>query len=97
MDSVRITVLAFALAVGGGCATLHPVGREEAIATALQNVCGTSAADSTCTVRGTSPVHGGFRVVVDRRLSAGHDRVAVVVRRGGHVDVTPVDTAVTTK
>lgn len=90
MDCVRITVLASALAIAGGCATLHPVGQEEAIATALQNVCGTSAADSTCTVRGTSPVRGGYRVVVDRRLSAGHDRVAVVVRRGGQIDVTPV-------
>lgn len=97
MDSIRITMLVSALGIAGGCATLHSVGREEAIATALQNVCGTSAADSTCTVRGTSPVRGGYRVIVDRRLSAGQDRVAVVVLRGGHVDVTPVATDATIK
>jgi hypothetical protein len=74
-----------------GCASLRHVGREEAISAALQNVCGVSVADSTCAVRAATKVHNGYRVVVDRRLSAGHDRVAVVVRPGGHVDVTPVD------
>ena len=80
-----------AMLILAGCASLHHVGREEAISAALQNVCGVSVADSTCSVHGATRVHNGYRVVVDRRLSAGHDRVAVVVRPGGHVDVTPVD------
>lgn len=91
--SVRWSVLVLAV----GCASFHPVSQEDAIAAALQNVCGTRLADSTCTVRGMTPVRGGYRVVVDRRLSAGHDRLAVVVRRGGHVDVTPMDTVAAIK
>jgi hypothetical protein len=69
--------------------------RERATALALRGVCGGPAAvaDSTCVVRGAERVRGGYRVTVDRRPPAGRDRVAVRVRRGGSIEVTPVDTA----
>jgi hypothetical protein len=76
-----------------GCASLTP---ERATRTALRGVCGAAPepADAGCTVRSTTRVRGGYLVTVDRRPPAGQDRVAVRVRRGGSIEVTPVDSAV---
>lgn len=81
-----------ALTGAGACASLTP---ERATAAALRGVCGapTAGAETGCTVRSTERVRGGYRVTVDRRPPAGQDRVAVHVRRGGRIEVAPIDTA----
>lgn len=91
-------VLTCALVLGTGCASLRPVGREDAVGAALRSTCGApgAVADSACVVREAKRVSGGYRVVVDRRPPAGRDRVAVVVRRGGVlggwlIHVTPLE------
>ncbi|WP_025414837.1 hypothetical protein [Gemmatirosa kalamazoonensis] len=91
-SSLRLTASLVGAALGlAACA--HGAGAERrAVGVALRGVCGPASAsrDSSCAVRGTERVRGGYRVLIDRRPPAGNDRLAVVVRGRG-VDVTPVD------
>lgn len=96
----RIAALGVIATLFTGCATLRPGSRPTAVETAVQNVCGSSHAqsDSTCVVRDVTRVAHGYRVVIDRRPPAGNDRVAVVVRPAGllggtSIEVTQIDTA----
>jgi TonB family protein len=70
------------------CASLTA---QRATETALRGVCGTATtpADSSCIVRSTTRVSGGYLVTIDRRPPAGQDRVQVRVTRGGSIEVTP--------
>ena len=72
------------------CASLSA---ERATQNALRGVCGmpSAPADSSCVVRSTTRVAGGYLVTIDRRPPAGQDRVAVRVHRDGSIEVTPVD------
>jgi hypothetical protein len=95
----RAAALVAALAAVASCASLRHGARSDAVAAALQNVCGSSRApaDSSCTVRAVTRDANGYRVVIDRRPPAGNDRVAVHVGPGGlfggsRIDVTPLDT-----
>ena len=81
-----------ALLVLASCASLTPA---QANVAALRGVCGVKVApaDSSCVVRSTEHVAGGYVVTVDRRPPAGQDRVAVRVFQNGSIEVTPLDSA----
>ena len=83
---------AAALLVLASCASLTPA---QANVAALRGVCGVKVApaDSSCVVRSTDHVPGGYVVTVDRRPPAGQDRVAVRVFQNGSIEVTPLDSA----
>ena len=87
-------LLAAATLSAAGCAHVSG-GRQRAIATALDGVCGpvgTAARDTSCVVRSAQRLGRGYRVVIDRRPPAGRDRLSVLVR-GGSIEVTPIDTS----
>jgi hypothetical protein len=88
-----VLVASFMLA---GCVTVGRLSQRDAVLYARNDVCGANAADSVCVVRSVEKTDHGYRVVIDRRLPAGQDRLAVEVRGGmfadRHVRVTPIDT-----
>lgn len=90
-----LTVCLITLATATACVHAAPQVDTRAVARARRSVCGApgSSTDSACTVRAQERVPGGYRVVVDRRPPAGHDRVTVTVHdHGRRIDVEPTDT-----
>jgi hypothetical protein len=84
----------------GGCSALRPLSSARATDVARRNVCGTpnSTSDTACTVLSTERIRGGYRVLLDRRPPAGNDRLAIdVLNHGDRIDVSPRDSAATTK
>src|SRR4051812_46357674 len=90
----RVVGTAGIVVVLASCASLTPA---QANVAALHGVCGVKVApaDSSCVVRSTKHVPGGYVVTVDRKPPAGQDRVAVRVFQSGSIEVTPLDSSAT--